>query len=51
MQGLRCFLLVGDKYGIYCYLTGTDWELMWLGVGLREGDCVIFQWDFTLENE
>ena len=28
--------------GIYCYLTGTDWEVMWLGVGLREGGCVIF---------
>ena len=33
MQGL---------YDIYCYLTGTDWEVVRLGVGLREGDWIIF---------
>jgi hypothetical protein len=26
----------------YYYLTGTDWEVMWLGVGLREGDWINF---------
>ena len=33
MQGL---------YGIYCYLTGTDREVVRLGVGLREGDRINF---------
>ncbi len=29
-------------YDIYCYLTGADWEVMRLGVGLREGDRINF---------
>ena len=27
---------------IYCHLTGTDWEVVRLGVGLREGDWINF---------
>ena len=35
--------LMRGVYDIYYYyLTGTDWEVMRLGVGLREGDRINF---------
>ncbi len=29
-------------YDIYCYLMGTDWEVVRLGVGLQEGGRINF---------
>ncbi len=37
-----CGIDAGGLYDVYCYLTGTDWEVVRLGVGLREGDRINF---------